>query len=487
VPSRSADDDPSEGERAVARFRLLRPFLEEGVPLAAVARAAGVPLRTAKRWVQRYRARGLDGLARRSRADKGSPRVLLPPVRELIEGLALRKPRRSVAGIARIVADAARERGWAAPSYAAVRAVVKDLDPALLVLAHQGGKAYADGFELLHRREAARPNEVWQADHTLLDVVVTDEAGGAARPWLTVVIDDHSRAVAGYGLAPTEPTALQTALVLRQAIWRKAEPGWPVCGIPEVLYTDHGRDFTSRHLERACAELKVRLVFSAVGKPRGRGRIERFFATVDQRFLPGLPGHAPPGFPAPEPSLSLRDLDAAFRRFLLDDYHQAPHGGTGVTPLARWRAGGFTPRMPASLEQLDLLLLTVARPRRVQRDGIRFQGLRYIDPTLAAFVGETVTIRHDPGDLAEVRVFRGDRFVCRAICPELAGETVGLKDIARARRERQRQLGQAIGARRSLVDQLLLARPAMKAAGAGPPPQRPAPARPRGLKRYENE
>jgi putative transposase len=292
--------------------------------------------------------------------------------------------------------------------------------------------------------------------------------------------------VAGYSLALTEPTALQTALVLRQAIWRKTEPRWPVCGIPEVLYTDHGSDFTSRHLEQVCAELKVRLVFSTVGKPRGRGRIERFFATVNQRFLPGLPGHAPPGSPAPEASMSLRELDTAFRRFLLDDYHQAPHSSTGTSPLARWQAGGFTPRMPASLEQLDLLLLTVARPRRVQRDGIRFQGLRYIDPTLAAFVGETVTIRYDPGDLAEVRVFRDDRFVCRAICPELAGETVGLKDIARARRERQRQLSRAIRARRSLVDQLL-ARPETKVAGIEPPPKRPAPARPRGLKRYENE
>src|SRR3954453_7430535 len=139
---------------------------------------------------------------------KGSPRILLPPVRDLIEGLALRKPRRSIAGIMRIVADAARERCWAVPSYTAVRAVVNGLDPALLVLAHEGSKAYADGFELLHRREAARPNEVWQADHTLLDLVVMDEAGRTVRPWLTVVIDDHSRAVAGYGLALTEPTAL---------------------------------------------------------------------------------------------------------------------------------------------------------------------------------------------------------------------------------------------------------------------------------------
>lgn len=57
-------------------------------------------------------------------------------------------------------------------------------------------------------------------------------------------------------------------------------------------------------------------------------------------------------------------------------------------------ANGFLPQMPESLEQLDLLLLTVARSRRVHQDGIRFQALRYIDTTLAAYVGESVTIRN---------------------------------------------------------------------------------------------
>jgi len=43
----------------------------------------------------------------------------------------------------------------------------------------------------------------------------------------------------------------------------------------------------------------------------------------------------------------------------------------------------------------------VAKPRMVHRDGIRFQGLRYLDPTLAAYVGEPVTIRYDPRDVGE--------------------------------------------------------------------------------------
>ena len=59
--------------------------------------------------------------------------------------------------------------------------------------------------------------------------------------------------------------------------------------------------------------------------------------------------------------------------------------------------------MPESLEQLDLLLLTVPRTRRVRPDGIHFMGMRYIDPTLAAYVGEEVLLRYDPRDMAEVR------------------------------------------------------------------------------------
>ena len=84
-----------------------------------------------------------------------------------------------------------------------------------------------------------------------------------------------------------------------------------------------------------------------------------------------------------------------------------------------------------SLEQLDLLLLTVIRPRQVHRDGIRFQSLWYFDPPLTAFVGEAVTIRYDPADIAEIRLYWDDRFLCRAICQELAGETVSLRRRSR--------------------------------------------------------
>jgi putative transposase len=258
--------DAPERDKAMARFAALRPHLEEGVPLARAADDAGVAVRTAQRWLARYRAGGLAGLARTARADTGRRR-LPAELAGLIEGLALRKPRPTVAVIHRRALAAARQHGWPAPSYGTVYAIVRALDPAMVTLAQEGQPAFRDRFELVWRHRASRPNALWQADHTELDVLVLDAGGAAARPWLTTVIDDHSRAVAGYTVFLGAPSALHTSLALRQAIWRKTDPAWPVFGIPGMLYVDHGSDFTSAHLGQVAANLRIELVYSAVGRP----------------------------------------------------------------------------------------------------------------------------------------------------------------------------------------------------------------------------
>jgi putative transposase len=202
----------------------------------------------------------------------------------------------------------------------------------------------------------------------------------------------------------------------------------------------------------------MRLTHSIPGQPRGRGRIKRFFKTVQQMLLCALPGYAPPQGPVRGvPQLTLGDLDTRFRAFILDVYHARPHSETQIPPQQRWEAGGFLPQMPDSLEQLDLLLLTVPKPRKVRRDGLWFLGMRYMDPTLAAYVGESVILRYDPRDVAEVRVFYHDRFLCRAICQELAGATVPLRDIMRARNRHRRDLRQTLRDRAQVVESLLAA------------------------------
>lgn len=479
----------SEAQRAgaLARFGHLRPALEDGVPLARLARDLQVPPRTMQRWAARYRQAGLAGLVRSERTDRGRPR-LPPALCQLVEGLALERPPRSAATIQRRVAAVAAEHGWPAPSYKQVYTLVRRLDPALVSLAHEGPRVYRERFDLLYRREAGRANEIWQADHTPLDLWVLDERQRPARPWFTVILDDYSRAVAGFALSLHAPSALQTALALRQAIWRKADSHWPVCGIPDVFYTDHGSDFTSRHLEQVAADLPMTLVFSTAGVPRGRGKIERFFRTVNQLFLSALPGYTPPGASVVPPTLTLPELDARLHRFLVEDYHHRTHGETGQPPRARWEAGGFLPRLADSLEQLDLLLLTVATSRRVHQDGIRFQGFRYLDLTLAAYVGEAVVIRYDPRDLAEVRVYHHDAFLCRAICQEFAGQTIGLDDLVRARNERRQQLRTGLTERAAAVAALLAVHRPQEPRPDQPlqQPTPPAATSPR-LKRYLNE
>jgi putative transposase len=97
--------------------------------------------------------------------------------------------------------------------------------------------------------------------------------------------------------------------------------------------------------------------------------------------------------------------------------------------------------------------------------------LRYTSPTLAGYVREAVTLRYDPRDLSEVRVFHRDRFLCRAVSEEHAGATVTLKDIEAARRAHRRALRAGINERVARVTDYL-------SVSADPPPRVAAPGRP---------
>src|ERR1700756_5761292 len=95
----------SEEARRVAldRFHLLQPHLEDNRPLKAVAAAAGIPFRSAQRWVAQYRQFGLASLARKKRTDSGEHREISTKLKEVIEGIALQKPPLPVATIRRQV------------------------------------------------------------------------------------------------------------------------------------------------------------------------------------------------------------------------------------------------------------------------------------------------------------------------------------------------------------------------------------------------
>jgi putative transposase len=444
--------EPTESEdQALTRYRLLLPHLQGDVPLTRIAAQANVSQRTAQRWLERFRKQGFAGLRAQQRKDAGLRRAVREELQYVIEGLYLHRPAPSISSIHRRIKTVCQQKQWHSPSYKTVHSIIKKLEPALVTLAQEGSKKYKEIFDLVLRREAERPNQIWQADHTELDILIIDESGKPARPWLTVVLDDFSRAISGYYVTLDAPSAIGTALALRQAICPKLDPRWTICGIPEQFYTDHGSDFTSNHLEQISAELKMSTIFSTIGQPRGRGKQERFFQTVNQLFLSELPGYLASGAKNPKPTLTLEELDKAFCDWLLDDYMRREHSELGCTPYAKWENTGFIPRLPDSIEQLDLLLLTVTKTRKVQRDGIYFIGMRYTDTALAAFVGESIVIRYNPRDLAELKVYLNDEFICTAVCHEIANTTVSLKGLIKARNHRRKMLEREINARSEIV------------------------------------
>lgn len=84
--------------------------------------------------------------------------------------------------------------------------------------------------------------------------------------------------------------------------------------------------------------------------------------------------------------------------------------------------------------------------------------------------------------MAEIRVYHQHTFLCRAVCQELAGQTISLKEILQTRNRRRRQLREQLEDRAAAVDLLL------EVHQPDPPPAPPdaEPATPR-LKRYYNE
>ena len=483
----------SEEERksAYERFALLRPCLEDGVSQAEVARKEQISLKNIQRWIRQYRKEGLVGLARRRRSDRGKRRGIPTECVQLIEGLALQRPRRSAVAIHRQVEAIAKSQGWPSLSYGRVYAIIASLDPELVVLAHEGSRVYQEKYDVLFLHEVSRPNERWQADHCWLNIWLVNEKGQPARPYLTVILDEYSRAVMGYRLSFEVPSAYQTGLALRQAIWRKDEARWPACGIPDAFYTDHGSDFTSKKLEQVAAHLSITLIFSRPGRPRGRGKIERFFRSVREMVLPGLPGYIPRvkrsyrsarkrqrqktamvGKADRQASLTLAEFDVLFRKWVLNTYHHRRPRRMSGQPMELWQQGRWLPRQPKSQAELDLLLLRGGKVRQVHQEGIFFHGYRYMDTALAGYVGIGVLIYYDPLDLTRVSVYvkeavsEEERYLCLARCQELGDEPVSIKDLVAARNAQRKQLHARLDERKHAVKQ----------ASAGGPTQTGVPA-----------
>jgi hypothetical protein len=131
--------------------------------------------------VERYRKSGLAALARKGRTDDGGGVFILNAYSKRSRAWPWSGPPLPITAIYRQVKLFADSIGETVPSYPAVHRIVRKLPASLLMLAHEGGKAYSESFDLVDRREASARNAIWQADHAQLDILILREDGSTAK------------------------------------------------------------------------------------------------------------------------------------------------------------------------------------------------------------------------------------------------------------------------------------------------------------------
>jgi putative transposase len=89
--------------------------------------------------------------------------------------------------------------------------------------------------------------------------------------------------------------------------------------------------------------------------------------------------------------------------------------------------------------------------------------------------------------MGEIRVFHRDRFLCRAISADLAGQTVRLREIMNARKRRRQELRTIVKDRPKTVDTLLEFKRGMQREDVHASTVIPAESTRSKLKRYYNE
>ena len=141
-------------------------------------------------------------------------------------------------------------------------------------------------------------------------------------------------------------------------------------------------------MTRSCAQAGISLIHSKPYDSPSRGKVERLFRTVRERFLSGL-----------QEDLTLEELNEAFELWLKDDYHHKLHSGIEERPIDRYNASvGRVLIRRLSRTELDEIFL-IRHERVVNHDAtISFKGSLYEVP--AAYIRQRIEIRH-PVDAPE--------------------------------------------------------------------------------------
>lgn len=229
----------------------------------AVAHAFGVSVRTADKWLARYRQEGVAGLVDRSSRPRGSPRQLAAAIVRRIE--RLRRQRWTSPAIAQQLGVPVSTVGITLRRLGLNR--LRMLDPRLPVVRYERARA----GELVHvdTKQLARIERVGHRIHGDRRTRVA----GAGWEHLHVCIDDATR-VAYTELLPTANRFATAAFLQRAASW------FGQLGVRiERVMTDNAFAYRSRAYQAVLQTLGARHVRTRPYTPRTNGKAERFIQT----------------------------------------------------------------------------------------------------------------------------------------------------------------------------------------------------------------
>ena len=325
---------------------------------------------TLEKWECRYRAGGMDALIPAFRQDKGLTRTLPDTAIEEIYRLKEKFPRLNSTQIYhRLISQALIP---ATVSVASVQRFVKRNDlRSARNLNIKDRKAFEEEFF----------GGMWQADTCYLPYI--NEGGKKRRTFLIMIVDDHSRLIVGAEIFYND-NAYNFQKVLKTAVLTH--------GIPCKLYLDNGSSYANDQLKLISGSLGIVKLHTPVRDGASKGKVERGFRTMKERWLYGLD------------TSQIQSLEE-FNQLLLDYvrmYNTSIHSSIKMTPHERFMAGSSRVRKPKSLEWLNESFMN-RLTRKVNKDATLSIDSTYYDAPMQ-FIGMKVEVRFLPEEMDQAYI-----------------------------------------------------------------------------------
>jgi putative transposase len=425
--------------------------------VAGAAKVLDISPRTVRRLVKQYRTSSQTTSLVQKPPGPHQMRRRLGPIRERIidEAIAshyLIRPKPPMEEAYNRVVDRCRALALRPPARNSVLKRIRALDARFAARKRLGPKvAQAIALSTPGMLEAQEALKLIQMDHTLADVIIVDSRHRQpiCRPWLSLAIDVATRCVLGAHVAIEAPSALAVALCMEHACLPKdrahslvqSDTPWPMFGIPQQVLVDNGPEFHGAALERGCSEYGITLLHRPVARPHYGGHIERLIGTMMGKvhLLPGTTDASPAargGYNSEATAVLTLPEFARWLALEIGQYHHHEHRMLGTTPAAAWTdslAAGITPVVPAHPEAFLISFLPVTR-RRLQRDGLHFERIRYWSDVLPVIAQprEPLVVRYDPRDISRLHVIGKDHHYHTITYANITRPPISLEEVRHA-------------------------------------------------------